>query len=145
MFRLTNANNAAFAGVTLGFGAIAAALSLGWYGEWREPDCQGVPVQSIASPSGELRAVHEQSACASTDALHTTVAIAGGRFGDGRMVFSAVSGDALGAMAIGQRAPPLIIRWESDESLLIVHPAGLAPQAQTAPEGLTVRAFAGAR
>ena len=42
--------------------------------------------------------------------------------------FLAVTGKALGAMAIGQRALALTLRWEGDDSLVIVHPAGVVPQ-----------------
>lgn len=142
--RFTNANNAAFLGVTLGFAAIALALGLGWYGQWREPDCQSVPVQSVASTSGEARAMQEQEACASTDRLATRVTVSGGRFGSGATVFAANSGDALGAMWTGQRTLPLKVVWESDTVLLIVHPAGIAPIPQPPLAGLSVRLVAAA-
>ncbi|MBL8376969.1 MAG: hypothetical protein JNM79_03800 [Burkholderiales bacterium] len=140
--RLTNANNAAFLGVTLGFAAIAAALVLGWYGQWREPDCQSLPVQSVAAAAGDVRAVQEQEACASTDRLATRVTVSGGRFGPGGTVFATESGDALGAMWTGQRTLPLKLVWESDAALAIFHPAHVAPIAQPPLAGLSVRLVA---
>jgi hypothetical protein len=142
--RFTNANNAAFLGVTMGFGAIALALGLGWYGPWRDPDCQSYPVQSVTSASGEARALHEQEACSSTDRLTTRVTVSSSGSGSAATVFAAQSGDALGAMWTGQRTLPLKLVWESDAVLVIVHPAGVAPIAQVPPPGLSVRLVAAA-
>ena len=64
--RLFNANNAAFLGVTIAFAIIGGLTHAGWFGAWREPDCQGCAVQSAASPQGSFRALHEPEACGST-------------------------------------------------------------------------------
>ncbi len=131
-FRLFNANNAAFLGVTIAFGAVAIAMMMGAFGEWREPECDALPVQSIASPSGARRAIHEQEACRSTDKLRTTVMVRSvNATGSSShvLVFSTVTGDALGAMTVGQRTLPLLLRWKGDAELVIGYPAGVKPEA----------------
>ena len=137
--RLFNANNAAFLGVTIAFGAVAAAMVMGLFGEWREPDCQSYPVQSVASPSGNLRAVQEQEACGSTDRLVTTVSVRSGQSDTQSLAFRSVTGSALGAMSVGQRSLPLTLRWNGDAELVIGHPADVKPEAaSTAAPGLKV-------
>lgn len=134
-FRLFNANNAAFLGVTIGFGAVALAMVLGYFGEWREPECDSLPVQSVASPSGVRRAIHEQEACRSTDQLRTTVVVRSvNASGNTSMalVFSSITGDALGPMSVGQRSLPLILRWNGDTELVIGYPAGVKPELRSA-------------
>ncbi len=126
--RLFNANNAAFLGVTIAFAIIGGLLYAGWFGEWREPDCQTYPVQSTASPQGSFRALHEQEACGSTDALRTVVLIAGGGGRAPVAAFTAVTGKALGVMSIGQRSLPLVLRWTGEHQLVITHPASVTPQ-----------------
>ena len=130
--RLFNANNAAFLGVTLAFGAVAAAMVMGVFGEWREPDCQSYPVQSVASPSGNLRAVQEQEACGSTDRLVTTVSVRSSQNDSQSLVFRSITGSALGAMSVGQRSLPLALRWNGDTELTIAHPADVKPEAASA-------------
>ena len=134
-FRLFNANNAAFLGVTIAFGAVALAMYLGYFGEWRDAECNALPVQSIASPSGARRAIHEQEACRSTDKLRTTVVVrsvnATGSSSHA-LVFSTVTGDALGPMSVGQRSLPLLLRWNDDAELVIGYPAGVKPEAPAA-------------
>ncbi len=130
--RLFNANNAAFLGVTLAFGAVAAAMVMGAFGEWREPDCQSYPVQSVSSPSGTLRAVQEQEACGSTDRLVTTVSVRSGQSDSQSLAFRSVTGSALGAMSVGQRSLPLTLRWNGDAELVIGHPAEAKPEAALA-------------
>lgn len=130
--RLFNANNAAFLGVTLAFGAVAAAMVMGVFGEWREPDCQSYPVQSVASPSGSLRAVQEQEACGSTDRLVTTVTLRKEGSDSVSLVFRSITGSALGAMSVGQRSLPLTLRWKGDAELAIAHPADVKPEAASA-------------
>jgi hypothetical protein len=130
--RLFNANNAAFLGVTLAFGAVAAAMVMGVFGEWREPDCQSYPVQSVASPSGNLRAVQEQEACGSTDRLVTTVSVRSSQNDSQSLVFRSITGSALGAMSVGQRSLPLALRWRGDAELTIAHPADVKPEAASA-------------
>ena len=126
--RISNANNAAFLGVTIAFGAIALAMGLGWFGEWREPECTGYPVQGVASPSGALRAIQEQEACGSTDRLRTTVMVHQAGRSEGALVFDVVTGKALGAMSVGQRTLPLVLRWKSDAELVIDYPAAAKPE-----------------
>ncbi len=137
--RRFNANNAAFLGVTIAFGAIALALGLGWYGEWREPDCTHYPVQSIASPSGALRAIQEQEACGSTDRLRTTVMVHQAGKPDGILVFSVVTGKALGAMSVGQRTLPMALRWNGDAELAIDYPAEAKPETPSPAGGAWLR------
>ena len=134
-FRLFNANNAAFLGVTLAFGVVALAMFLGYFGEWRDAECDALPVQSVASPSGARRAIHEQEACRSTDKLRTTVVVrsvnATGSSSHA-LVFSTVTGDALGPLSVGQRSLPLLLRWNGDAELVISHPAAVKPEAPSA-------------
>ena len=141
-FRLFNANNAAFLGVTIGFGAVALAMVLGFYGEWRDPDCQVYPVQTVPSPSGMHSAIHEQEACSSTDNLRTTVVVrSASPSGSTSMalVFSSLTGSALGIMSMGQRSLPLLLRWNGDTELVIGYPAGVRPEARSvAATGLRV-------
>ena len=134
-FRLFNANNAAFLGVTLAFGAVALAMVLGYFGEWRDPECDALPVQTIASPSGARRAIHEQEACRSTDKLRTTVVVRSVNatgVTSHALVFSTVTGDALGPLSVGQRSLPLMLRWNSDAELVISYPAAVKPEAPSA-------------
>ena len=134
-FRLFNANNAAFLGVTIAFCGVALAMYLGYFGEWRDAECDALPVQSVASPSGTRRAIHEQEACRSTDKLRTTVVVrsvnATGSSSHA-LVFSTVTGDALGPMSVGQRSLPLLLRWNGDAELVISHPAAAKPEAPSA-------------
>jgi hypothetical protein len=136
-FRFFNANNAAFLGVSIAFGAIALALGLGWFGEWREPECDRLPVQSIASPSGALRAVHEQEACRSTNRLVTTVILKSDKSPDA-LVFRAETGDALGIMSVGQRSLSLSLKWVNESELTISHPAAVKPETRSSAPGLKV-------
>ena len=138
--RLFNANNAAFLGVTLAFGAVAVALGLGWFGEWREPDCTAYPVQSVASPSGRLRAVQEQEACGSTDRLRTSVILHLDGAPEGIEVLRVETGSALGAMSVGQRSLPLRLEWAGDARLSIHHPAGLSPTLADSADGVRIEA-----
>ena len=134
-FRLFNANNAAFLGVTLAFGVVALAMFLGYFGEWRDAECDALPVQSVASPSGARRAIHEQEACRSTDKLRTTVVVRSANAtgsSSHALVFSTVTGDALGPLSVGQRSLPLLLRWNGDAELVISHPAAVKPEAPSA-------------
>lgn len=134
-FRLFNANNAAFLGVTIAFGAVALAMYLGYFGEWRDPECDLLPVQIVDSPSGARRAIHEQEACRSTDKLRTTVVVrsvnATGSTSHA-LVFSSITGDALGAMWVGQRSLPLVLRWNGEAELAISYPVNVKPEAPSA-------------
>ena len=128
--RLFNANNAAFLGVTIAFGAVAFVMVSGHWGEWREPECDSLPVQSVASPSGVRRALHDQEACRSTDQLRTSVVVRSANPSGGTslaLVFAATTKDALGAMSVGQRSLPLNLTWKSDAELVIGYPAGVVP------------------
>ena len=128
--RLFNANNAAFLGVTIAFGVVAGVMVSGHWGEWREPECDTLPVQNVASPSGARRALHDQEACRSTDQLRTSVVVRSiNPSGTTSMalVFAATTKDALGAMSVGQRSLPLVLSWKSDTELVIVYPAGVVP------------------
>ena len=128
--RLFNANNAAFLGVTIAFGAVACVMMSGHWGEWREPECDSLPVQNVASPSGNRRALHDQEACRSTDKLRTSVVVRTlNPSGTTSMalVFAATTKDALGAMSVGQRSLPLALSWKSDSELVISYPAGVVP------------------
>ena len=134
-FRLFNANNAAFLGVTIAFGAVAIAMVMGAFGEWREPECDALPVQSVASPSGARRAIHEQEACRSTDQLRTTVVVRSENpsgSSSTALVFSSITGSALGAMSVGQRSLPLLLRWNGETELVIGYPANVKPEAPSA-------------
>ncbi len=134
-FRLFNANNAAFLGVTIAFGAVAIAMVMGAFGEWREPECDALPVQSVASPSGARRAIHEQEACRSTDKLRTTVVVRSVNVTGSTshaLVFSSITGSALGAMSVGQRSLPLLLRWNGETELVIGYPANVKPEAPSA-------------
>jgi hypothetical protein len=140
-FRLFNANNAAFLGVTIGFGVVALAMVLGFYGEWRDPDCQVYPVQTLPSPSGARSAVHEQEACGSTDKLRTTVVVrsATPAGSSTTLVFSSLTGSALGIMSVGQRSLPLLLRWNGDGELIVGYPAAVTPEPPAgSPAGLRV-------
>ena len=100
--RLFNANNAAFLGVTIAFGAVAFVMVSGHWGEWREPECDSLPVQNVASPSGLRRALHDQEACRSTDQLRTSVIVRSANPSGSTslaLVFAATTKDALGAMS----------------------------------------------
>ena len=133
--RIFNANNAAFLGVTIAFGSVALAMYLGYFGEWRDAECDALPVQSVASPTGVRRAIHEQEACRSTDKLRTTVVVRSANATGSTshaLVFSTVTGDALGAMSVGQRSLPLILRWNGDAELVIGYPASIKPEAPSA-------------
>ena len=128
--RLFNANNAAFLGVTIAFGAVAFVMVSGHWGEWREPECDSLPVQSVASPSGVRRALHDQEACRSTDQLRTSVVVRSANPSGSTslaLVFAATTKDALGAMSVGQRSLPLNLTWKSDAELVIGYPAGVVP------------------
>lgn len=134
-FRLFNANSAAFLGVTIAFGAVAIAMVMGAFGEWREPECAALPVQSVASPSGARRAIHEQEACRSTDKLRTTVVVRSVNVTGSTshaLVFSSITGSALGAMSVGQRSLPLLLRWNGETELVIGYPANVKPEAPSA-------------
>jgi hypothetical protein len=48
------------------------------------------------------------------------------------LVFSSVTGSALGAMSVGQRSLPLILRWNGDAELVIGYPADVKPEAPAA-------------
>ena len=128
--RLFNANNAAFLGVTIAFGVVAAVMVSGHWGEWREPECDSLPVQNVASPSGLRRALHDQEACRSTDKLRTSVVVRSVHPSGTTslaLVFAATSADALGAMSVGQRSLPLALTWKNDAELVIGYPAGVVP------------------
>ena len=128
--RLFNANNAAFLGVTIAFGVVAAVMVSGHWGEWREPECDSLPVQNVASPSGLRRALHDQEACRSTDKLRTSVVVRSVHPSGTTslaLVFAATTKDALGAMSAGQRSLPLNLTWKSDAELVIGYPAGGVP------------------
>ena len=134
-FRPFNANNAAFLGVTIAFGAVALAMYLGYFGEWRDPECDSLPVQSVASPSGARRAIHEQEACRSTDQLRTTVVVRSANASGSSstaLVFSSITGSALGPMTVGQRTLPLVLHWNGDAELMIGYPANVKPDAPSA-------------
>lgn len=134
-FRLFNANNAAFLGVTIAFGAVALAMYLGYFGEWRDAECDTLPVQNVASPSGVRRAIHEQEACRSTGKLRTTVvvrSVTATGASSHALVFTTVTGDALGAMSVGQRSLPMILRWNGDAELVIGYPANVKPEVPAA-------------
>ncbi len=134
-FRLFNANNAAFLGVTIAFGAVALAMYLGYFGEWRDAECDTLPVQNVSSPSGVRRAIQEQEACRSTGKLRTTVvvrSVTATGASSHALVFTTVTGDALGAMSVGQRSLPLILRWNGDAELVIGYPANVKPEAPAA-------------
>lgn len=129
-FRIFNANNAAFLGVTIAFGAVALIMFSGHWGEWREPECASLPVQNVASPSGVRRALHDQEACRSTDQLRTSVVVRSVNPSGTTslaLVFAATTKDALGAMSVGQRSLPLALTWNSDAELVIGYPAGVVP------------------
>lgn len=129
-FRPFNANNAAFLGVTIAFGVVALAMTQGYFGEWRDPDCQVYPVQNVPSPSGKHSAMHEQEACGSTDQLRTTVVVRSANLSGTTsmaLVFSSLTGSALGIMSVGQRSLPLELRWRGDTELVIGYPAGVKP------------------
>ncbi len=128
--RLFNANNAAFLGVTIAFGAVALVMMSGRWGEWREPECDSLPVQNVASPSGQRRALHDQEACRSTDLLRTVVVVRSinpSGTTSTALVFAATTKDALGAMSVGQRSLPLALSWKNDAELVISYPAGVTP------------------
>ena len=129
-FRIFNANNAAFLGVTIAIGAVALIMFSGHWGEWREPECDSLPVQNVASPSGVRRALHDQEACRSTDQLRTSVVVRSVNPSGSTslaLVFAATTKDALGAMSVGQRSLPLALTWKSDAELVIGYPAGVVP------------------
>ena len=128
--RLFNANNAAFLGITIAFGAVALVMVSGHWGEWREPECDSLPVQNVASPSGLRRALHDQEACRSTDQLRTSVVVRSANPSGSTslaLVFAATTKDALGAMSVGQRSLPLNLTWKGDAELVIGYPAGVVP------------------
>ena len=128
--RLFNANNAAFLGVTIAFGAVAFVMVSGHWGEWREPECDSLPVQNVASPSGLRRALHDQEACRSTDKLRTSVVVRSVNPSGSTslaLVFAATSSDALGAMSVGQRSLPIALFWKSEAELVISYPESVVP------------------
>lgn len=141
-FRLFNANNAAFLGVTIAFGAVAGAMVLGYFGEWRDPDCQVYPIQAVPSPSGMRTALHEQEACSSTDQLRTTVVVRSvhpSGTTSMTLAFSSLTGSALGIMSVGQRSLPLTLHWRSDTELAVGYPSGIKADApSTLGSGLRV-------
>jgi len=89
-------------------------------------ECETYPLQLKLSPSGQRQALQEQEACGGSEQVRTRVLV--GKSGGAAPVtaFEIVSSKALGSMSVGQRALPLTLRWEGDERLLIIHPAGLA-------------------
>jgi len=121
--------------VTLVMVFMGGLYYIGYFQDWEEADCQGYPVQGVASPSGRLRAEQEQEACRSTDQLRTRVTIAAPGQAEPVVAFIAMTGSALGSMATGQRSLPLTLRWESESRLVIVHPAGVASQLPAGPYG----------
>ena len=48
------------------------------------------------------------------------------------LVFSSITGDALGAMSVGQRSLPLILRWNGEAELAISYPVNVKPEAPSA-------------
>lgn len=122
-FSSSNARRAALIAVVLLAVFVAGLFYIGYFGDWHEPDCQTYPVQVLSSPGGTWRAEQEQEACISTDQLRTRVLV--GRSGGKAPVpaFVAVTGNALGSMATGQRSVRLGLRWEGESRLVIVHPA----------------------
>jgi hypothetical protein len=130
--RLFNPRIAAGLGAAIAVALVGGLFYIGYFSDHHESDCQSYPLQVVLSPSGRLKAEQGQEACASTDQLRTTVTITratGGVTPEApATAFLAVTGKALGAMAIGQRALALTLRWEGDDSLVIVHPAGVVPQ-----------------
>lgn len=121
--------------VTLMMVFMGGLYYIGYFHDWEEADCQGYPVQGVASPSGRLRAAQEQEACRSTDQLRTRVTITTPGQAEPVVAFIAVTGSALGSMATGQRSLPLSLRWEGEDRLVIVHPAGVASQLPAGPYG----------
>lgn len=122
-FRLFNANNAAFLGVSLAFAIVGGMVVFGFFGPWREPDCQTYPIQVVASPGGRFKAEQEQQACAGNDQLRTRVLVSSaGSSAEPVVAFESVTGQAMGAMSVGQRQLMLKLAWEGDDRLVIVHP-----------------------
>ena len=127
--RTFSARSAVFLAVTLAIAVFGGMYFFGhFFGGHTEPDCQALPIQLVLSPSGKRQARQEQEACGSTDELHTRVML--GTSGGGAPVpaFAATTGKALGANSVGQRALPLTLRWESEDRLLIIHPANVVSQ-----------------
>ncbi|MDB5806534.1 MAG: hypothetical protein JWN73_3856 [Betaproteobacteria bacterium] len=90
-------------------------------------ECEVYPLQLMLSPSGRRQARQEQEACGGSEEVRTRVLV-----GDGSAApvtaFEVVSSKALGSMSVGQRALPLTLRWQGEDRLLIIHPAGVASQ-----------------
>jgi hypothetical protein len=142
--RAFNPKVAAVLGAAIALALVGGLFYIGYFGNHDGSDCQEYPLQTVFSPSGTLKAQQEQEACASTGQLRTTVTIAraGGERGSEApaTVFSAVSGNALGAMATGQRSLALGLHWEGDGALMITHPSSVQPQFPPgAHGGVTVR------
>jgi len=126
---------AALVGAVLLLVFVAGLFYIGYFGDWKEPDCQSYPVQVVTSPDGRWRAEQEQEACASTDQLRTRVLVGGSGAKEQAIAFVAVTGNALGSMSVGQRSVSLDLRWEADNRLVIVHPAWVRSQLPAGPYG----------
>jgi hypothetical protein len=107
---------------------VAGLFYIGYFGDWKEPDCQTYPVQVSTSPDGRWRAEQEQEACASTNQLRTRVLVGTSGAKEQALAFVAVTDDALGSMSVGQRSVSLDLHWEAGNRLVIAHPAWIKPQ-----------------
>ena len=136
-FRLLSAGKTAFLAFALAFAVVGGMLFFHFYGDWEDADCQAYPMQVVISPGGSRRAEQEQEACASTDKLRTRVLVSGAAGGSAAPVvaYQVETGNALGAMAVGQRSVPLTLRWEGEERLVIVHPLAAPSQLPAGPYG----------
>jgi len=127
--RTFSARSAVFLAVALAIAVFGGMYFFGhFFGGRSEADCQALPIQLVLSPSGQRQARQEQEACGSTDELHTQVLLGGTGGTLPVTVFTATTGKALGSNSVGQRALALILRWEGENRLLIIHPAGVASQ-----------------
>jgi hypothetical protein len=128
LLRSFNPKKFVLVGLTLILVFVAGLFYIGYFGDWKEPDCQTYPVQVSASADGSWRAEQEQEACASTDQLRTRVLVGRAGAKEQAIAFVAVTDNALGSMSVGQRSVSLDLRWEAGNRLVIVHPAWVRPQ-----------------
>jgi len=127
--RTFSARSAVFLVIALAIAVFGGMFFFGhFFGGNSDPDCQGLPIQVVLSPSGQRQARQEQEACGSTDELHTRVLLGVSGGGEPVTAFAVTTAKALGANSVGQRALPLTLRWEGENHLLIIHPASVASQ-----------------
>jgi hypothetical protein len=127
--RTFSARSSVFLAVALAIAVFGGMYFFGhFFGGHAEPDCQALPIQLVVSPSGQRQARQEQEACGSTNELHTRVLLGGSGGGEPVTAFAAITGKALGSNSVGQRALALTLRWEGENRLLIIYPAGVASQ-----------------